>query len=438
MPRAAQLYIGDAPMSNVAPGSIDPETGRLVGVHENGPTQNNTLIVGGAGADRVALEVMMNTTLDIMQKHAGPGGGVDWQAIAQENTNVGDHWVDILGVNVWADFNRAEGDDILVRGHTVKVDIEYKDINRDGDLESILTLTSADMRNGAPQAHVHDWLGVLIVDGDMVTQDDITVDPMTFHNLVGNITERGDVAEARFPNGAPAHFEVDGETIIGYDTRYREDDPITGNIEYYFQNKYIDEIPGLIPDGPPPSGANSQPEPGPAVSQQTVDLEALVEQLVREFNGDEEAIRIRNEGKVLRGAETEDLVVGDAATTKLHGHRGDDLVIGGDSQGIAKLKGGKGDDIIVGGAGDDRLYGNDGADVFAFGLGSDKDRIIDFSAAEGDKIDLTAAGFETFDEVTSAATDLTGRVAITAEDGSVLVLKDFQTEDLRESWFELA
>lgn len=159
---------------------------------------------------------------------------------------------------------------------------------------------------------------------------------------------------------------------------------------------------------------------------------------MREFNGDEEAIRIRNEGKVLRGAETEDLVVGDAATTKLHGHRGDDLVIGGDSQGIAKLKGGKGDDIIVGGAGDDRLYGNDGADVFAFGLGSDKDRIIDFSAAEGDKIDLTAAGFETFDEVTSAATDLTGRVAITAEDGSVLVLKDFQTEDLRESWFELA
>ncbi len=272
MPRAAQLYIGDAPMSNVAPGSIDPENGRLVGVHEDGPTQNNTLIVGGSGADMVALEVLMNATLEVMQKHARPNGGVDWRAIAQENTNVGDHWVDILGVNVWADFNRAEGDSILVRGHTAKVDIEYKDINGDGDLESILTLTSGDMRNGAPQAHVFDWLGVLIVDGDLVTEDDITVDPMTFHNLVGNITDRGDVAEAITPNGDLARFEIDGETIIGYDTRYREDDPITGNIEYYFQNPYINEIPGVLPGGQPPANGDagggasipvSEPTPAP-------------------------------------------------------------------------------------------------------------------------------------------------------------------------------
>ena len=246
----------------------------------------------------------MNTNVDTVQKQTAPGGGVYWHAVAQENTNAGDHWVD---------FNQAEGDDILVRGHTVKVDTEY-----------------------------------------------------------------------------------------------------------YFQNKYIDEIPGLLPEGPPPPGGTNQPEPDPANNQDAVDLDALVERIVRAFNGTDEAIRVRDKGKLKRGAEDDDLVLGDAETTKLHGHRRNDLLIGGDSEGIAKLKGGTGDD------------------VFAFGLGSDKDRIIDVSATVANRIDLTAAGFETFNEVTSAATNRTTRVTITAEDGSVLGLKELQIEDLQENRFELA
>lgn len=58
-----------------------------------------------------------------------------------------------------------------------------------------------------------------------------------------------------------------------------------------------------------------------------------------------------------------------------------------------RLHGGGGNDTIEGGAGLDRLYGNGGADIFKYdldSLGPDRDRIYDFSTAEGDKIDLSA------------------------------------------------
>lgn len=48
------------------------------------------------------------------------------------------------------------------------------------------------------------------------------------------------------------------------------------------------------------------------------------------------------------------------------------------------------DNVLTGGAGNDRLTGGDGADRFAFGLGSGGDIITDFSADEGDTIDLKA------------------------------------------------
>lgn len=51
-----------------------------------------------------------------------------------------------------------------------------------------------------------------------------------------------------------------------------------------------------------------------------------------------------------------------------------------------------GNDILVGGTGSDTLTGGSGADTFVFGGtgASNLDHIVDFSAAEGDKIDLQA------------------------------------------------
>ena len=70
------------------------------------------------------------------------------------------------------------------------------------------------------------------------------------------------------------------------------------------------------------------------------------------------------------------------------------------------LDGGLGDDRLAGGAGNDMLTGGRGGDTLTGGLGADKflfksvshlsaspggsDTILDFSIAEGDRIDLTA------------------------------------------------
>ncbi len=53
------------------------------------------------------------------------------------------------------------------------------------------------------------------------------------------------------------------------------------------------------------------------------------------------------------------------------------------------LFGGAGDDLLTGGRGVDRLTGGTGADRFVFATPG-RDRITDFNAAEGDRIDLTA------------------------------------------------
>ena len=61
------------------------------------------------------------------------------------------------------------------------------------------------------------------------------------------------------------------------------------------------------------------------------------------------------------------------------------------------LKGGEADDRLIGGGGADDLYGGAGADRFVFetlsdsrGAASTRDVIFDFSAKDGDKIDLRA------------------------------------------------
>lgn len=76
----------------------------------------------------------------------------------------------------------------------------------------------------------------------------------------------------------------------------------------------------------------------------------------------------------------------------LTGGAGNDLLSG--SGGADSLVGGAGNDTLIGGTGVDRLAGNAGADMFVFAAASEAngDRIVYFSAADGDKIDLS--GFD--------------------------------------------
>ena len=81
------------------------------------------------------------------------------------------------------------------------------------------------------------------------------------------------------------------------------------------------------------------------------------------------------EGDVLRGGKDADSLSGFAGDDWLFGDLGDDVIHGG-----------KGSDYLDGGLGRDALWGDQGADVFRLSAGSDL--IGDFSAAEGDRIEI--------------------------------------------------
>lgn len=68
----------------------------------------------------------------------------------------------------------------------------------------------------------------------------------------------------------------------------------------------------------------------------------------------------------------------------------DDFLDGGAGDDI--LYGQQGDDILIGGRGNDLLSGGSGADTFIFGKCDGWDKVLDFNAAEGDKLDFSDYG----------------------------------------------
>ena len=86
------------------------------------------------------------------------------------------------------------------------------------------------------------------------------------------------------------------------------------------------------------------------------------------------------------GGKFADALAGDGAANRLIGHDGDDILTGRD-----------GDDRLEGQRGADKLEGGGGADVFVYSDALDttyyspgRDTILDFSSADGDRIDLSA------------------------------------------------
>lgn len=96
---------------------------------------------------------------------------------------------------------------------------------------------------------------------------------------------------------------------------------------------------------------------------------------------------------VMGGAAGNDYLSGNGGRDRLLGGGGDDSLLGG--RGDDSLYGGDGSDWLIGGAGKDLLSGAVGADSFVFTSRLDSgpkafDTISDFSAEEGDRIDLSA------------------------------------------------
>ncbi|MEG4280037.1 transporter substrate-binding domain-containing protein [Microcoleus sp. MON1_C1] len=109
------------------------------------------------------------------------------------------------------------------------------------------------------------------------------------------------------------------------------------------------------------------------------------------------------ENDTLEGNEGNDQLQGNAGHDQLKGNTGNDLLEGGLGNDTLEgneendwLVGDAGQDILTGGAGVDLLNGGDSADVFYFNAPSDGgDLILDFDPIQGDKIQISATGFNT-------------------------------------------
>jgi serralysin len=119
-------------------------------------------------------------------------------------------------------------------------------------------------------------------------------------------------------------------------------------------------------------------------------------------------IRVNGSAMTVKGTDgANDLINGVAGDERLHGLLGSDTLNGGAGNdqlfgggGADRLNGSVGNDQLRGGAGNDTLIGGGNADQFIFdtalnGTGN-KDTILDFSAAAGDKIVLDNDVFAKF------------------------------------------
>ncbi|MFM5136683.1 type I secretion C-terminal target domain-containing protein, partial [Aeromonas rivipollensis] len=95
----------------------------------------------------------------------------------------------------------------------------------------------------------------------------------------------------------------------------------------------------------------------------------------------------------LYGGLGDDILFGQGGNDELSGDAGNDTLYGGTGNDI--LSGGLGNDILIGGLGNDVLKGDEGSDTFTWLKGDTvagsvaKDYVVDFSKAEGDKLDLS-------------------------------------------------
>jgi Ca2+-binding RTX toxin-like protein len=111
----------------------------------------------------------------------------------------------------------------------------------------------------------------------------------------------------------------------------------------------------------------------------------------------------------LTGSSSSDRLFGESGNDSLFGMSGNDLLVGGVGNDTLSggadgdvLEGGSGNDTLNGGTGSDQLIGGAGSDVFIVQSGSnyyDSTRIIDFSLAEQDKLDVRTLGITDIDSL---------------------------------------
>ena len=103
------------------------------------------------------------------------------------------------------------------------------------------------------------------------------------------------------------------------------------------------------------------------------------------------------------------------------------------------LQGGAGADVLNGGAGSDTLTGGAGGDIFVSAPGNGADTVTDFSAAEGDRIDLTGfSAINSFSQVQALAIQVGANTVLNFGSGDTLTLNNVTASGLTANDFILA
>ena len=148
------------------------------------PLHADDVLIGGKGADIFYFQTLINAKKRYIEKHTRDDGTINWHGVAGENDKIHDHWVDIQGHDMVMDFDRAEGDKIVIEGHTTEIlSITHGDANGDGVMDySVIRLYSNQGKNGG--AHADDRLGSITVYGDLVKESDIHADAGPAYGIV--------------------------------------------------------------------------------------------------------------------------------------------------------------------------------------------------------------------------------------------------------------